>query len=368
MRQEFDEREMEVIGTIQGNPYSPPLNVCRTPVSLREGALAALSGKPYWQIVGTALEQRIFSPRVVPDNVARAFVIEKTPFDPEQGGGKDMFGVKWEYVPVAGGSMVRPGCSVTDDANELSDKLVWPDIESWDWAGSATENKEFLRPDRFNQCWFFNGWFERLISLMDFEDAAVAMIDNGQKDAVKAFFDKLSDLYIAIFDKYIRTFPEIDGFCIHDDWGSQRETFFSPETAAEMIVPYMRRVTDRLHDCGKYCELHSCGQLFKQIPNIIAAGWDTWTGQDMNDTAAIYDLYGDRLLVGVLPETYDPLIANEEEQRAAARRYAERFCRPDKPSCLNFYAGPVLTPVFLEELYRQSRKCYCPKKGEYAEG
>jgi hypothetical protein len=26
----------------------------------------------------------------------------------KEGGGKDMFGIEWEFIPVAGGSMVRP--------------------------------------------------------------------------------------------------------------------------------------------------------------------------------------------------------------------------------------------------------------------
>jgi hypothetical protein len=38
---------------------------------------------------------------------------------------------------------------------------------------------------------------------MDFEGAIMAMVDEEQTDAVKAFFDKLSDLYIAILDRYL---------------------------------------------------------------------------------------------------------------------------------------------------------------------
>ena len=39
--------------------------------------------------------------------------------------------------------------------------------------------------------------FERLISFMDFENAAVALIDDSQKDAVKSF-SSLCDLYEAL--------------------------------------------------------------------------------------------------------------------------------------------------------------------------
>ena len=49
-----------------------------------------------------------FSPRIYPDNVARAFVIDGQPYDGPVGG-PDIFGIQWKYIPVAGGSMVEPG-------------------------------------------------------------------------------------------------------------------------------------------------------------------------------------------------------------------------------------------------------------------
>jgi hypothetical protein len=235
---------------------------------------------------------------------------------------------------------------------------VWPDIDKWDWEQAAKDNAAFLKPDKFNIAWFLNGWYERLISFMDFEGAVAALFDEDQQDAVKELFDKLSDLYIKIFDKYIQYFPAIDGFCIHDDWGSQKETFFSPALAEEMIVPYMRKVTDHLHAKGKFCDLHSCGQALKQVPNFIKAGWDSWSGQLMNDTHKIYELYGDKMLIGVTPDIFDPAATSEADQRKAAREYADKFCYPDKPSFLNTYGNSVLTPAYREELYKQSRINY----------
>jgi hypothetical protein len=125
-----------------------------------------------------------------------------------------------------------------------------------------------------------------------------------------------------------------------------------------MIVPYMRKVTDFIHSKDMYCELHSCGQLFKQVPNIIDAGWDYWGGQPMNDTHKIYELYGDKLIIGVIPEMFDPETTSEEDQRAAARAYADKFCNPKKPSYFSSYGAPVLTKAFREELYKQSRINY----------
>ena len=95
---------------------------------------------------------------------------------------------------------------------------------------------------------------------------------------------------------------------------------------------------------------------------MIAAGWDSWNPQAMNDTHKIYELYGDRLLIAVIPEPFDPEKTTEEEQREAARKLADQFCTPGKPSAFNINGVPYLTPAFSEELYRQSRINYASKR------
>ena len=343
--------ELEVV-TMKPGRLGTQIPVYKFPVTMKEAAVAAYRREPVWQLTG--VENTFFTPKVYPDNVARAFVFDANMMTPEQGGGKDMFGIEWEYIAMAGGSMVRPGKPFISDANEWVDKVVWPDLDAWDWEGEAKKNAGYLSKDTFNVASMLNGWFERLISLMDFEGAVMAMFDEDQKDAVKAFFDKLTDLYISVYDKFLTYFPEIDAFNIHDDWGSQKETFFSPAVAEEMLVPYIRRLTDHLHAKRRFCDFHCCGQNLKQVPNMIKCGFDSWSGQPMNDTAKAYELYGDKLLIGVYAD-YDPN-APEEAQRAAARAYAEKFCKPGKPSVLA--GGNILTDVFREELYKQSRLSY----------
>ncbi len=347
----FDPKELDIIAWKSG-ASGIEIPVFNYPVSLKEGMLAAYRREPIWQLTG--IETSLFAPKVYPDNIARAFVFDANHMPPEQGGGKDMFGIEWEYIPQANGSMVRPGTPFLGDANEWYDKVVWPDIDSWDWEREAKINEGYLKPEVFNMCAMLNGCFERLISFLDFEGAIMAMVDDDQKDAVKDFFDKLTDLYIKICDRMIAYFPGIDGFNIHDDWGGQKNTFFSPAVAEEMLVPYMRRLTDHLHSRGKYCDFHCCGQNLKQVPNMIKCGWDSWSGQPMNDTAKAYELYGDKILIGVYPELSPD--ASEEDQRAAAEEYAAKFCRPDKPSVIK---GNIPLPqVFREELYKQSRILY----------
>jgi hypothetical protein len=192
---------------------------------------------------------------------------------------------------------------------------------------------------------------------MGFEEAAVAILDEDQRDAIVELLNAVADVYIKIFNNFKNYYRHLDGFYVHDDWGSQQNTFFSPQIAADIFVPVMRRITRHLHELGYFAELHSCGRNMAQIENIVAAGWDIWEPQSMNDTRALYRDYGDKIILGVYPEKLSET-ASEEEQVAAAHAYADAFCQPGRPSILPFEAAGVLKPAYRRELYRRSRENY----------
>ena len=196
----FDLKELEVVGQIPGIFGGPIYNY---PVTPKEAYKAAFKRESVWQITG--VERKTFVPKAHPDCVARASVADGS--NTPKTGGKDMFGIEWEFVPSAGGSMVRPGKPFLEDANDWYDKVLWPDIDSWDWEGNAKISKDYLQSDNLIVTVCFNGWFERLISLMDFENAVVAMIDEEQKEAVKEFFDRLTNLYIRILGQVSYLLP-----------------------------------------------------------------------------------------------------------------------------------------------------------------
>ncbi|MDR3310985.1 MAG: methyltransferase [Oscillospiraceae bacterium] len=352
----FDQKEIDE-ATSSPSFFGPPTKTYKYPVTPKEAYVALYRREPVWQIMGMS-EMQMFAPSVCPDNVARGFVFDGSGFPPAQDKqvNPDMFGIEWEYVQQVGGAMVRPGKPVLGDANDWKKVIKFPDIETWDWEGCAKKNETFLKTDKFVQAWFLTGWFERLISWMDFEAAAYALVDEDQQDAVKEIFNALSDQYIKILGKYIDYFPDIDGFCIHDDWGGQKSCFFSPAIGEEIIVPAMRRVTDYLHSRGKWCDLHSCGQEIKQVPNFIKGGWDSWSGQPMNDTQEEYRLYGDKILIGVIPDAL-PEDASDADAAAAAKAYADNYCQKNKPSLFNYNVAGS-NPAFRDELYRQSRVNY----------
>ena len=322
-----------------------------SPITPRENMRLAYEGKQLW--MPATADKNWFCPEIIPDNTARAFVIQGPKYEGPVGG-DDMFGVYWEYVPSAHGSIVRPGNPTLTDVENWRDVIKFPDVDSWDWEGSAKANKEFLvnNPRYVNFC-IFTGWFERLISWMDFGAAAFALMNRKTKGYVKEMMEALTDLWIDIADHVDKYYGhDVDGFCVHDDWGAQDGPFFHERVVNEMLVPYMRKFTDHVHSLGYTCDLHSCGKVERLIPSMIEAGWDAWDGMVINDYHTIYAEYGDKLIMQV-PVFDCPADADPETQKASADRYAEEFANIDKPACFAGAGAPIFD--FQKELYKQSR-------------
>ena len=306
--------ELRVVDELPGMFGRPATPLRNFPVTPRENMMALYYEKhPFWMPVSN--EGKMTNSALYSDNLGRGMGHDN----------RDSFGIEWAYIATVGGSIVRPGEPLLKDVNDWKEVIHFPDIDAWDWAGEAEKVK---LDGRFPyQISLVNGfWFERLISFMDFAPAAMALIDEDQQDAVLELFQASTDFACRVIDKLCENYPMLDGFNIHDDWGAQKDTFFSPDVVREMIVPYMRKVTDFIHSKGKIADFHSCGKIEKQVPNMIAAGWDSWAGQPMNDTAKLYDMYGDKIIIGVYPD-YDVDDSTPEQQREEARKYAARFCR-----------------------------------------
>ncbi|MCL2408504.1 MAG: methyltransferase [Oscillospiraceae bacterium] len=343
----FEKNELKATEMLPGMFNSPEMPLLTTPVTPKENVAALFYDKhPYW--TPTRADSGMFVPPLYNNMLGRG--------GPE--GLTDTFGIAWEWVEDAGGSIVRPGAPLMSDVNEWKDKIILPDIDKWDWAAEAEANQFDTR--RSMQMTFINGfWFERLISFMDFLPAAMALIDEDQKDAIKSMFEAMTDLAIKLVDKFCEYWPAIDGFNIHDDWGAQKAPFFSQETAYELFVPYLRALNDHIHSKGRYATLHSCGHNFTRVQCFIDARFDGWDPQAMNDTHGLYEQVGDKIVISVMPDKYDPKIASEADQRLYARSFVDRFCKPGKPSMVSYYyAGDMATPAFCEEIYEYSRKKY----------
>lgn len=352
----FSESEMVTKIEEGGNPARTIFDV---PCTLRENLLQGLKTNDY-QYLANVRDMHGINTALIADNVARGMVsIDGVRQIPSPEGEQDVFGVTWIWEPNVRGSMVKPGEPFLKDIEDWEEVIKFPNPDEWDWANEPEKYADILADRMYAvKSTIFTGYFERLISFMDFENAAIAMIDEDQQEYVTALFERLTDLYISYVDHFKESF-DIDVLEVHDDWGSQRAPLLSEETIRTMILPHLKRLVDHTHSLGIYFELHSCGKIEDLVPVMIDAGVDMWFGQEVNDKKKVLDLYGDKIMVEVeVPEL--GLDATDEEIEAAAEAWVEDFIIPGKPVALSIYSSArVNRPYMTDALYRLSRKKLC---------
>lgn len=287
-------------------------------ITSRENWLRFLRGEtPQWMPLVS--EVQFIHPAIVPDNMARGAVMENQKVSHDQFGGPDMYGVQWVYDPVVGGSMEAPAVPpILKAIEDWPDVIHFPDIDSWDWEGAAARNRDYLSPDRLRSTTIFTGIFERLISFMGFEEAAMTLIDEDYAEELGGLLTKLTDTNIKLIEK-MKQYFDVDLVCFHDDWGGQLSPFFSLQTCREVLVPHLKRVVDYCHSHGILLELHSCGHNDALVPAMVEAGVDAWCGQPMCDKFALWEQYGEKLAIGINFSSGDPQTVEDEVQQIIQR-------------------------------------------------
>ena len=345
-RPAFDPKELEPTGEFyvgmkagfDGMPM-PPDPVFPRPITPKENLDLLLSGKkPYWVPVGgfffADLQQ--FRPRGNPDNIANHQVFDGGPeFDYtgliDTGYYGDSIHSWWfdlDWITTdAGGAMFLPGKPKIPDITKWEEYIQMPDLDKIDWAEMGEQNKEYLSTGKMNQLGIQCGVWERLMALMDATDACLALIDDEMKPHTHRFFDVYSDFLIDYISR-VKEVCDIHAVVIHEDWAHQRGPFFSKETGTEMLVPYIKKITDWCHANGMWYEIHMCGATEQLIPCYLEAGVDMWSAIQplLYDTEALVKQYKDTNLVFGISAPEDLNVnMSDEDMRVAAQALVDNY-------------------------------------------
>ena len=306
-----------------------------SPITSKENMLRLYQGKtPLW--IPSPGEWNTFKVECDPENIARS---------PK--GGKDGYGVEWEWVEVVGGATVRPGKPLCPDINEWEKYVTIPNPDEWDWKSCVDEAREKFDPDRMTQVAFGSCLFERLIAILDCSEALIALVDEDQKEGVHRFFKAVTG-YRKRYYELSKQWYNADILNFNDDWGTQRSPFFSFETAEEMLVPYVKESVAKAHELGCYVDLHCCGKVEPLVPHFITEGINSWGGQPINDKPMLKRKYGDKIaLTHELPIAPE---ASDDDIKAAVQKFMDEFGYDNR--CLNWGRDQR----FDRELYIASRK------------
>jgi len=344
----FSEKELRVIDEKKGMRGATP--IFNTPISYRENARSLFwDKKPCWMV--TANDMGSLTSDVYNLQLSRIN---------QEGGSTDCFGIKWIFVPEVGGTISEPNNPKFTDANDWKSAIKMPDVDAWDWAADAEAHPVDTR--FLVNMTPVNGFgFERLISLMEFVNVAMAVVDEDQEDALIELVNELTEIGIKVMDKVVENWPACDGFTLHDDWGSQKDPFFSEEVARKIFLPGLKRLCDHAHELGRYVQLHSCGHTEARINIFVEAGIDTWQMQILNDWDKLYKEWGDKIVIQIPADELGFDLTTEEGGRECARYIVDHYAEPGKPAMVTAKVA-FTNKAFNEELYKYSRLHYLNQK------
>ncbi len=128
--------------------------------------------------------------------------------------------------------------------------------------------------------------FERFHFMRGFENALSDLYEHPAE--AERLLDLIADYFIGL----VETFHSygMDGFSTTDDLGTQQDAFLSPAMFARFFTPRYKRVIDRCHELGMHFWLHSCGRVFKLIPELIKAGVDVLQFDSPNMAGGLKEL------------------------------------------------------------------------------
>lgn len=218
----------------------------------------------------------------------------------------DPWGNSWTFDKDAGGACMTYNTRICDDILKWEEQIKFPDLHEWNIEETA-ENymKTKYDPNRVLHIDIYHGPFQALSDVLgSFADALEAMF--VEPEASRAFFDRFADWMIWLIDKLSAIYP-VDMFTVHDDWGTERDAFFSPAMMEELLYEPTKKIIDHVHSLGKLYQFHCCGKVDKFMYAFCELGPELMQLQRrVNNTPQYKELYGDKLGFSTGFEGYVP--------------------------------------------------------------
>ncbi|MCQ2406722.1 MAG: hypothetical protein MJ067_05875 [Oscillospiraceae bacterium] len=207
----------------------------------------------------------------------------------------DAFGNSWTYDRNAGGSCMTIGTRVCDDILEWENQIKFPDLHEYNIEDRA---KRYVAneydPTKAINLDLYHGPFQALSDLLGgFAEALEAMF--VEPEACRAFYDRFADWMIWLMDKLFALYPA-DMVTIHDDWGTERDTFFSPKMLEELLYEPTKKMIDFAHSKGVIYQFHNCGANKRFLPYFADIGAEFFQLQRrVNDLPAYKKEWGNKI-------------------------------------------------------------------------
>jgi len=237
---------------------------------------------------------------------------------------------------LPGHGAIMGGIAGPIQTREDFDNYPWADIPKIFWEAYTPHFKAIQKTlpagmKAYGGCGY--GIFEASQDLVGYE--YLCMMQCMDPDLFGDIFVKIGDLWELFWQGVIEKYSDLFVFFrMGDDLGHKTSTLLEPDIIRQHIFPQYRRVIDLVHRSGKKFLLHSCGNIFPLMEDIINLGIDAKHSNE--DQIAPFSLwiekYSDRiglfggfdlnLLVLENPETvYRTVLQQGTQFRQTAKGY-----------------------------------------------
>ena len=271
----------------------------------------------------------------------------------------DWFGVPLRWCVSAGGATNAPNTHLLEDITKWENVLKFPVMSDWDW---KTKADAFLKndydPNKVLQIDLHNGLIQRLIAVLGgYTEGMFAL--SLEPEAVRDFFERLADHMIELVDLLCSLYP-VNLMTIHDDWGTEKDTFFSPNMMEELVFEPTKRIIDHIKSKNVHFMLHSCGNITRFIPYMIDMGAEFLQIQRRAvDIPAMKAKYGDKIGFNTGLEDMEPgALYTADDMIRMVRQTVDLYGQGGGFFANIYGGGPEELWAAICELYAYSREYY----------
>lgn len=187
----------------------------------------------------------------------------------------DEWGCRWQNLGIGCGQVV---------GHPLEDWSAWESgyrIPDPNAAGRLDRLQELISQysDWYIGCTLEGvSGFNRLMFLRGFDNILVDPLLEPER------FAALADAVFDFENQLIRRLTDtgVDCICLYDDWGTQHGLMMSPTHVRQFYKERYRRQFALIHECGMHVYLHSCGNVWEMIPDMIEIGVDVLNLEQLN--------------------------------------------------------------------------------------
>jgi hypothetical protein len=227
---------------------------------------------------------------------------------------------------------------VLKDITKWKEQVTIPTIVTDDaaWAAAEAHAKNVDRKDRFVTTFVAPGVFEMTHHLMSMEDALMGLYE--EPEYMHELIDALTQRELAYAQEMIRRIKP-DAVFHHDDWGSQKASFISPEMFEEFFLPAYKKIYGYYKENGVELIVHHNDAFSANlVPFMIEMGIDIWQGvMTTNNTPELIKQYGGQ--ISFMGDIDSGVVDFPAWTPEIVQREVERACK----NCGKLYFIPNLT-------------------------